>query len=243
MSKRIKFFTIHLLISILIATIFLVWIIFVWYPLPLFKATGVIHIILLLFTVDVIMGSLLGLIVYKEGKKTLKFDLIVIISLQLIALFYGSYHIFQGRPVWIVFNVDQFELVRENEIYRQNTYLDKERYAPSLWGPQYIAAKFSSERKIKEQQMSDDIFNGISLAQRPESYISLDQIRDDLSIRGKNLKELQKFNEITKVSLVLKDYPEANAWLPLKSNAIDMVVLINKKTATVIKIVDLRPWN
>ena len=37
-------------------------------------------------------------------------------------------------------------------------------------------------------------------------------------------------------------YPKADAWLPLKANAIDMVVLVNKESASIIKIVDLRPW-
>ena len=36
--------------------------------------------------------------------------------------------------------------------------------------------------------------------------------------------------------------PKADAWLPLKAAAVDMVVLVNKESASIIKIVDLRPW-
>jgi hypothetical protein len=43
------------------------------------------------------------------------------------------------------------------------------------------------------------------------------------------------------VDKVLTKYPDANAWLPLKANAKDMVVLINKEKAKIVKIVDLRP--
>ena len=41
---------------------------------------------------------------------------------------------------------------------------------------------------------------------------------------------------------ILAKYQNADAWLPLKANAVDMVVLVNKESASIIKIVDLRPW-
>ena len=44
------------------------------------------------------------------------------------------------------------------------------------------------------------------------------------------------------VEKTLKAYPYANAFLPLKGNEVDMVVLLNKETARIVKIVDLRPW-
>ena len=49
-------------------------------------------------------------------------------------------------------------------------------------------------------------------------------------------------NDVTIVKKILAKYPQANAYLPLKANAVDMTVLINKDTAEIIKIVDLRPW-
>lgn len=45
----------------------------------------------------------------------------MIILIQLSALSYGLYSIAQGRPVWLVYNVDRFELVRNNEIIETNT--------------------------------------------------------------------------------------------------------------------------
>ncbi|MDC4763642.1 type IV pilin accessory protein, partial [Acinetobacter baumannii] len=57
-----------------------------------------------------------------------------------------------------------------------------------------------------------------------------------------NLNELEKFNSKQQVENILRKYPEANAWVPLKANAVDMVVLMDKNSAQVVKIVDLRPW-
>ena len=51
---------------------------FVWYPAPLFKVVGGFEIFLMLLGIDVVLGSRLTLIVFKQGKKSLKFDLAVI---------------------------------------------------------------------------------------------------------------------------------------------------------------------
>ena len=79
LSKRQKFFLGHLGLSLSLALIILMWVFFCWYPSPLAKAVGVTHIFLMMLAIDVIVGPVLGFIVYKEGKKTLKFDLSVII--------------------------------------------------------------------------------------------------------------------------------------------------------------------
>lgn len=243
MTNRISFFYKHLFISILIIVIILLWIFFVWYPLPLFKAAGVLHIALLLIFIDVVLGPLLGLFVYKEGKKTLKTDLFIIIMIQIMALGYGIYHIEQGRPVWIVFTVDQFELVRKNEIYNAKISEASEEFqTPSFYSPKLVAAQFSSEPSRKQNEMFDELTYGISISQRPERYVSLSQVTDKIRDKSQSIEILNQFNQKQQVENIVKKYPTATAWLPLKANAVDMVVLINKEKGEVIKIVDLRPW-
>ena len=105
-TKRKKFFLSHLIISISLALLVIGLVFFIWYPSPLATAVGVTHIFLMMLAIDVIVGPLLGLLVYREGKKTLKFDLGVIIVLQISALCYDLYSIEQGRPAWITYNVD-----------------------------------------------------------------------------------------------------------------------------------------
>lgn len=45
-----------------------------------------------------------------------------------------------------------------------------------------------------------------------------------------------------RVNTIIKKYPQADSLVPLKANAVDMVVLMNKEKGEVVKIVDLRPW-
>lgn len=114
MSLRVKFFIKHLSISIIVALLVLTWIFTVWYPAPLTKATGVTPIVLLMLAIDIIVRPVLGFIVYKAHKKFLKFDLAVVILLQLAAFSYGVYSLAEGRPVWMAFNGSRFELIRNN---------------------------------------------------------------------------------------------------------------------------------
>lgn len=69
MSNRIKCFLSHLLLSFLIALFVIGLVFFIWYSSPLATAVGVTHIFLMLLVIDVILGPLLGLLVYKEEKK------------------------------------------------------------------------------------------------------------------------------------------------------------------------------
>lgn len=243
MTKRFKFFLNHLFISFLIALLVIVLVFFIWYPSPLAIAVGVTYIFLMLLVIDVILGPLLGLLVYKEGKKTLKFDLSVIILIQIAALCYGVFSIEQGRPAWLVYNVDRFELVRKNELVDSNIQQAQSEFQkPSWFKPQYVATEFAKDTQQRNDEMFAEVFSGISIAQRPERYVELTQAKTQIQQRALPLVELQQYNPKTDVEKTLAKYPKANAWLPLKANAVDMVVLVNKESASIIKIVDLRPW-
>lgn len=243
MSKRLKFFLSHLLLSFLVALLVVGLVFFIWYPSPLNTAVGVTHIFLMLLVIDVILGPLLGLLVYKEGKKTLKFDLGVIIFIQIVALCYGVFSIEQGRPVWLVYNVDRFELVRKNELVDSNIQHAQPQFQkPSWFKPQYVATEFAKDTQQRNDQMFAEVFSGISIAQRPERYVEITQAKTQIQQRALPLVELEQYNSKIEVEKILAKYPNADAWLPLKANAVDMVVLVNKESASIIKVVDLRPW-
>jgi len=243
MSKRTKFFLSHFAISSIIALLFIGIVFLCWYPAPLAKAVGVTHIFLMLIAIDVIVGPVLGFIVYKEGKKTLKMDLSVIILLQITALCYGIYSINQARPAWIAFNYDRFELVRYNQIKTEHLANAQPQYqTPSLLYPQYIAVKQAEDPQAQQIEKMNAILNGISLAQYPDRYIALDQVKAQIQTQARDLTELEQWNDKNMVQKYLKDFPKATAWLPLETFDLAMVVLVNKETSEVVKIVDLRPW-
>ncbi len=237
------FFLGHLIISAIIALFFIGIVFLCWYPSPLAKAIGVTHIFLMLIAIDVVLGPVLGLLVYKEGKKTLKMDLMVVILLQLLALFYGLYNIEQGRPVWIVQNGDRFELVRKNDLVLDQIGKAKPQYQNPSWiKPQFVTIQQAKTIAEQNKLIFEAIMSGTSLSMRPEHYTSLDSEKRQMIKNAQPLSRLQQFNDSQQVKDILKKYPQVSAWLPLSSTSIDMTVLIDKEKGEVVKIVDLRPW-
>lgn len=244
MSKRLKFFLSHLSISFLIALLVMGLVFFIWYSSPLAHAVGVTQIFLMMLAIDVIIGPLLGWLVYKEGKKTLKFDLAVIIAIQIVALCYGLFAIEQGRPAWLVLHGDRFELVRKNDIILESIDQAQPQFQHVSWSkPEFVAVKMPESDQQHQEDIFTEVLGGISIAQRPERYVELSQAKEQIQQRALPLKELEQYNSQAEIEKKIVKYSEVNAWLPLKANAIDMVVLIDKEKAEVIKIVDLRPWN
>lgn len=240
LKQKSKALGIHLIISFILAVICLLLINHLWYPSPLFNATGVKHLYFTMLGVDLILGPLLTFIIYKKGKETLKMDLIVVALIQLSAIFYGMYSMYQGRPVWITYVVDRFELVRANEILDE----EKKGYKLPLFGPEYHFAD------VKTNKPNDqlDIFlqeagNNISPAARMKFHKDFTLAKPLIIEHTHSIEDLDKYNDKNSVDAIISKYPQSTGYLPLKASNEDMSVLVDKKNGgKVVKIVDLRPW-
>lgn len=241
-KDKLQAFIAHLSISIIISILCLSLVYLVWNPSPLYKATGITDIFILMLSIDIILGPLLTFIVYKKGKKTLKFDLIVIALLQLSALTYGLYNVYEGRPVWITYIVDRFELIRNHEVDNRKLKESNLYKTSSITGPKYVVAIIPEDPKRKSDIFLEEAIAGISPAQRPELYQSIENAYPLIRKKALDLKKLNSFNDSNKVKDIVKKYPDADSYVPLKASALDMTVLINRKTGHIIAIVDLRPW-
>lgn len=243
MPRRLKYFICHLAISAVIGLLILILVFWGWYAVPLASAVGVTHIFLMMLVIDVIVGPILGFIVYKEGKKTLKFDLSVIILIQIAALCYGVFSIEQGRPAWLVYNIDRFELVRKNGLIEDHIVDALPQYQHVSWlKPQFVAVELAKDIKTRNDDLFAEALGGVSIAQKPERYVPLEKVKPQIQQRAQVLSLLNQFNAKEDINTIIKKYPQADSWVPLKANAVDMVVLMNKEKGEVVKIVDLRPW-
>lgn len=243
MPPRLKAFVIHLGLSVLIALAVMALVFGLWYPQPMAAATGVTSIFLLLLLVDVILGPSLTLLVYKFGKKTLVMDLTVIACLQLAALIYGLYTVAEGRPAWLVFAQDRFELVRINDIDDREIGQAAIEYQNASWlGPRWVYAANPMVPETRNAILFESVFDGVDIAQRPNLYQPLEQHRDSIRLRIQPLTSLERFNSTEQVQKQLTIHPAANGWLALSANHQDMVVLMQRDSAKVVSIVDLRPW-
>lgn len=242
---KLKAFALHFFVSLIIVLMsaFIVW--FIWYPAPLYKATGVNKIFVIVLAIGLIVGPLLTFLVSKPNKKSLRFDIVIIVIIQLVAFLYGLYQVYDGRPAWIAYNVDRFDLIRNNEIDNRKLLEALPAYLQvSNSGPLYVAAIIpKGKSEISNQILFDEVGSGIAPSQRPELYVPLQQVEQNMNDRVRALSELDSYNDKAKVRDILSEYPEADSFLPLKANAISMTVLIKADDQPkVVKIVDLRPW-
>lgn len=90
-------FLIHLGLCAAIYVVLLYLIVFHWYPQPYFAADGGWLGVQLITGVDLVLGPLLTLIVYKSGKPELARDLTIIGVLQVVALVWGTSLVFEQR--------------------------------------------------------------------------------------------------------------------------------------------------
>lgn len=243
MWLRLKAFFIHLTGSCFLAMLALCLVFLVWYPAPLDTAVGVSSIVLLLVGVDVIMGPLLTFAIFNPAKKSLRFDLTCIVVLQLGAFIYGMFTLAAGRPAWLVFNVDRFDLVQAYQIDDRTPERVPEAFRfPPWFGPRWVAALPPEATDERNRLTFESVFAGIDLPQRVDLYQPLELASETLRRRALPLDKLKEFNDSQEVVRVLQRWPDADAFLPMMARIHPVTVLIQKESARVIAVVDLKPW-
>ncbi len=126
---------------------------------------------MILTAVDVVIGPLLTLAVFKSGKWGLKFDLVVIAVLQVCALAYGGYIVYQARPAYIVFVKDRFEVAAAADIAPESLAeaRDPKYRGLPLLGPELVAADFPDDPK-ERQKLVDLALAGLDLHNFPKFF-------------------------------------------------------------------------
>lgn len=242
MEKRTKYSFIYFLLSLLLAAAIAALIQVQWYPPPLLEATGILPAFLAIIAVQVLLWPLLSLVVYKENKKSLRFDLSTILLLQMAFWVFSLYALAQGRPAWIAYTLERFELVKVNEIVITDLEsISSDFKLPTWTGPQFVGTVLSKDASIRSKHLLEDVLGGISIAQRPEQYVNIHIVKYRMLKEQQSLAELNKYNEISKVDKALASYPNARGYIPLRAQKVDMVVLLDR-SGTPLQIVDLRPW-
>jgi len=101
--NRVQAFLIHLGISLTIFGVLAYIVVAVWYPDFFFYTDGGWQGLRLLLGVDLVLGPLLTLIVYRAGKPGLRLDLTVIGAIQAACLAGGVWIVHGERPLAIVY--------------------------------------------------------------------------------------------------------------------------------------------
>lgn len=248
--NRYRAFGTHLLGSMLVACLSAAFVFLIWYPKPLAVATGVTHVYLVLLGVDVIIGPVITLIVFNPAKRELRRDMTVVLLLQLTALAYGVHAVFAARPVYIVYNTDRFDLVYANDLpdakLRQvSNPVFKSR---PVWGPQIIAAQLPKDRKDRANILFSAAVGGDDLPQLPQYYVPYSDVRDLAVQHVRPLEKLRQLNatrtaEIDALLTKYHDHSSGLGFFPIRGKVADLTAIVDRGSAQVLEITDLKPWS
>ena len=243
--SRWKASAIHLLLSAAVGGAVLIFMLTVWYPWPLFEAAGGNVLIFILAGVDVTLGPLITLIIFKAGKKGLKFDLTVIAVVQLAALAYGIHTLYLARPVYLVFTLDQFNLVTAKDLDPKDlAKVTSSEFQPSLLGrPRYVAAVFPSDPALKAKVVETS-FVGKDLQMYPQYYVPYSEQAQNALLKAKSLGiALKRDPEAIKRYLSSSGRSEDSLkYLPLSAPEKDGIVLLDAASGAPLDILLVNPW-
>ena len=246
--SRWKAAGIHVCISALVGLSAAALIFGIWYPRPYSHAAGADTLVLLLLGVDVVVGPLLTLIVYRAGKRGLRFDLAVIAIAQTCAFLYGMSVVVRARPAFIVANVDRFTLVAANGIdpadYAKAKRLE---FASAPWtGPRIIGALPPTDvgernRLVLAGPGSKDI------DVLPQYYTDYPAVAEGLLGRARTLDELERahpeatapIDEWLKVHRRMRDEVVC---VPIKARRSSLTMLLDKRTGVALSALAVDPW-
>lgn len=179
----------HFLLSAFIVAIALTVIFKVWYPYPYFSIAGAHRVLQILIGVDLILGPLLTLVLYKPGKKWLWFDMSFVAAVQVAALIYGLTTIYGQRPYYAAYVVDRYVLMTATDIDASEIPPQFAATRPRA-GPLYVVAKLPVDPETREKLMFELVGGAPDIQYRPDLWHIYENESDYLREKLKPLKSL-----------------------------------------------------
>ncbi|TAG06303.1 MAG: hypothetical protein EAZ43_02135 [Betaproteobacteria bacterium] len=192
--NRFRASLLHFMISAAVGMLLLSLVWFVYYPSPLLVGLGGLEIFLLIIFVDVILGPLLTLVVFDVRKKSLRFDLAAIATLQLVALCYGATQLFAARPAYIAALDNELQVIQATEIPDQ--LLEKTSTSLPLFGPRWVGTVMPTDRlQLEEVTLVTQMADG-GAGHFPQYHSDISSNTNQLLAVARAVDELTAIHEI-----------------------------------------------
>ena len=191
---------IHLLCSVVVAVLAAALVFGLWYPYPYRELSGGRQLFLLVIAVDVVCGPLLTLVLYNPTKLRAELwrDLGFVALIQLGALAFGLFTVWQARPLFLVLELDRFKVVMAPDLDSAAVAALSAALQPSrLSGPVTVAVRDPKDLKERNKVLFATIQGGRDYAERPEFYLPYEG--------AAALKSLQRAKPL---SVFLQKYPD-----------------------------------
>lgn len=187
--NRWKASLLHLGFSALLVGAFAAFVVGYWYPVALMKMAHADKLLLLVAGIDLVVGPLLTLVIFKPGKPGLKFDLTVIALLQACFLAYGVFNLTVSRPVFLVADGEHFDLVFANDLDPAKVAKGSrpEYRSLPLTGPLLVGARLPDDPKTRMRIVESALSGKGDIESMPEYYAPYEEVIGTMLPKGKPL--------------------------------------------------------
>lgn len=185
LQLKIKAALIHLGICFFIFLMILAWTWYIGYQGAYFSMAGAVQGLALVFFVDVVLGPILSFMVYnpKKPKKEMRTDFALIGFVQLIALLYGVYTLYQEHPkALLIYPESTATVLSQRELHDFPELQDLSKYqkidglpAPVL-DKTSVKSNYLALSQAKDLIASTDAYTRKFIANNPQILKSLQTI-------------------------------------------------------------------
>lgn len=241
----------HLALSCVLAMAAAALVFGAWYPFPYRDISGGASLFALLICVDVAIGPLLTLVAFDRRKTRAHLfrDLGVIFVLQLAALCYGMWTMFEARPVWLALEGDRFRVVSAAELDMTTLVEASPDFQRlSVTGPRLIGARLA---KNTDRDYLDSLklsMGGLHPALRPSRWVPYDTQREGVRSELKPLDVLRQKRpqDAQAIDNAVRDAGlpiERLGYLPLHSRThSDWIVVLDRQAAQPVAFAHVDGW-
>lgn len=202
---------IHFGLSLLVAAIVAVLVFTLWFPYPYRELAGGRELFILVMAVDIICGPLLTFVLFSptKHKKELVTDISLIAVIQILALCYGIWTVWQVRPMFLVQEADRLTIIARINLDPQKLAALPKDLSPSWFGgPKKVSLRQLTASEI-EKINAEIKAGGSDRSERPDFYSTFDgsiAYQNGHSISDLSITQPEKQRDIEKVIGGLSKY-------------------------------------
>jgi hypothetical protein len=228
-TTRWQAFGIHILISLLVFVLLASTIYYWWYPGILFLYDGGIDGLKLIAGVDFFIGPVLTLMVYKQGKKGMAFDLFCIAIAQAICLAGGMWTIWQTRPVAVVYAAGTFAVANQRGYEHEGQAIDAVDALRGHW-PVSLAVNLPEDEEDNISGIWAQAGSGIQY--NVENYVPYQQMVPRLASKGRRAADIKTVSG--DLQSLENLHPEIR-FFPMTTSEYVGYVAVDTKTGAILK--------
>lgn len=236
LQAALKAMGVHFVLSVLIAGLVALLVFAVWFPYPYREFAGGKDLFLLIVGVDLVCGPLLTLVLYNpsKSKRELVTDMGLVVLLQLAALCYGAWTMYQVRPLYLVHEIDRFKVISLADVDAAELELVPETLKVRFFEqPKTVSLRELSQEERKKV-LIESISGGRDYGDHPSYYLPYDAVQATKAFaKAKPLAEfIKKYPEkqpaIGKLALPAGAQAVQLRYLPIKARQ-DWVAVLDGK--------------